>query len=213
MKIMVLADEPDRRLWDLLDRPILKEMDIILACGDLPAEYLSFLTCFTSAPILYVCGNHDESYEKKPPEGCFCVEDQVYCCKGVRILGLGGSMRYRPGLYQYTEAQMRRRVKRLSFRLWRTGGFDILMTHAPARGIGDEEHISHRGFETFLHLMDKYKPRYMVHGHMHREYTSRFKRQREYGETVVINANKSYIIEFESSAPDKRRALRNKKIR
>jgi len=197
MKIMVLADEPDRRLWELLDRQILKEVDMILSCGDLPAEYLSFLTCFTSAPVLYICGNHDESYVKAPPEGCICVEDQVYCCKGVRILGLGGSMRYRPGPYQYTEAQMRRRAKKLAFRLWRTGGFDILMTHAPARGIGDEEHIAHRGFHTFLDLMEKYSPRYMVHGHIHREYTSRFRRCTQWGNTVVVNANKSYIVELE----------------
>ncbi|MBQ4320652.1 MAG: metallophosphoesterase family protein [Oscillospiraceae bacterium] len=205
MKIMVLADEPDRRLWDLLDRQLLKEMDILIACGDLPAEYLSFLTCFTHAPVLYVCGNHDESYEKAPPEGCFCIEDQVYCCKGLRIVGLGGSMRYRPGLYQYTEAQMRRRAKQLSLKLWRTGGFDILVTHAPARGIGDEEHISHRGFQTFVDLMEKYKPAYMVHGHIHREYTSRFKRLRKCGETVVVNANKSYVIEIDDPVPQPKR--------
>ena len=202
MKIMVLADEPDRRLWDLLDRQLLMEMDILIACGDLPAEYLSFLTCFTRAPVLYVCGNHDESYEKAPPEGCFCIEDQVYCCKGVRIVGLGGSMRYRPGPYQYTEAQMRRRAKRLSLKLWRTGGFDILVTHAPARGIGDEEHIAHRGFQTFVDLMEKYKPQYMVHGHIHKEYTSCFKRLRKYGDTVVVNANKSYVIEIDDPVPE-----------
>ena len=155
--------------------------------------------------LLLLPYNHDESYEKAPPEGCFCIEDQVYCCKGLRIVGLGGSMRYRPGLYQYTEAQMRRRAKQLSLKLWRTGGFDILVTHAPARGIGDEEHISHRGFQTFVDLMEKYKPAYMVHGHIHREYTSRFKRLRKCGETVVVNANKSYVIEIDDPVPQPKR--------
>ncbi len=199
MKILVLADEPDRRLWDLLDRQLLREVEIVLSCGDLPAEYLSFLTCFTKAPVLYVCGNHDESYEAKPPEGCQCLEDKVFLCKGLRILGLGGCMRYRPGAHQYTERQMRSRVRKLRFRLWRSGGFDILVTHAPAHGVGDEEHISHRGFDTFLGLMEKYKPMYMVHGHMHQEYSYKFQRCRTYGETQVINASKSYVIEVDET--------------
>ena len=94
MKIMALADKPDKMLWDHLDKRLLEGVDLILSCGDLPAEYLSFLTCFTHAPVLYVHGNHDERYAEKPPEGCVCIEDQIYKFGGVRILGLGGSMRY-----------------------------------------------------------------------------------------------------------------------
>ena len=120
MKIMFLADQAVPTLWEYLDRRKLEGVDLILSCGDLPAEYLSFLTCFTNAPILYVHGNHDGKYENKPPEGCICIEDKVYIHEGVRILGLGGSMRYNRGAHQYTERQMKKRVRKLFFRLFFT---------------------------------------------------------------------------------------------
>lgn len=197
MKILLLSDIADKALWDYLDRRLLDGIDLILACGDLPAAYLEFLTCFTDAPILYVRGNHDASYEQKPPEGCICVEDDIYVHEGVRILGLGGSMKYRNAPNMYTERDMARRVRKLWWKLHRNKGFDILLTHAPARGIGDQDDLPHRGFEAFLKLMDRWKPRYLVHGHVHPEYAAMdFRRERQYGETAVVNAYKRYVIEI-----------------
>ena len=198
MKIMVLSDVADKALWDYLDRRLLEGVELILSCGDLPAEYLSFLTCFTDAPILYVRGNHDGGYDKRPPEGCVCVEDDIRVVGGVRVLGLGGSMRYRPDApCMYTEREMARRVRRLWWKLQRHGGFDILLTHAPARGVGDMDDLPHRGFEVFLTLMDRWQPRYHVYGHVHRNYGAlEFVRERKYGETVVVNAYKRYVIEY-----------------
>ena len=197
MKIMFLADQAVPTLWEHLDRRKLEGVDLILSCGDLPAEYLSFLTCFTYAPILYVHGNHDGKYEKKPPEGCICIEDKVYIHEGVRILGLGGCMRYNRGPHQYTERQMRQRIRRLFFRLWRTKGFDILLTHSPALGIGDDTDLAHRGFETFLHLIDKYRPRVMAHGHVHQSYRFDFKCERQRGETLVVNTCGCYVLDLD----------------
>ena len=132
MKILLLADQAEPTLWEHLDRRKLEGVELILSCGDLPAEYLSFLTCFTEAPILYIHGNHDDRYATNPPEGWECIEDMVYRYGDLRILGLGGCRLYSGGPYQYTEQQMRRRVSRLRFKLWRSGGIDILLTHAPA---------------------------------------------------------------------------------
>lgn len=196
MRILALADKADEQLWEHLDRKLLENVDLVIACGDLPADYLMFLTCFTKAPILFVHGNHDARYEKKPPEGCECIDDKIYVHDGVRILGLGGSYRYKPGPCMYTEKEMRRRVRKLWFQLWKHRGFDVLVTHAPARGIGDEEHVSHRGFAEFVRLMDKYQPKCMIHGHMHREYSAHFQRERTYGNTRIINAYKRAYIEL-----------------
>ena len=198
MKILVLADVADKALWDYLDRRLLEGVELVLSCGDLPAEYLSFLTCFTNAPILYVHGNHDKGYDTKPPEGCICVDDDIYEVGGVRVLGLGGSMRYRPDApYMFSEGEMARRVRRLRRKLRKCKGFDILLAHAPAAGLGDLEDLPHRGFQTFLDLMDRYHPRYLVHGHVHQEYCAMsFSREREYGDTKVINAYKRYLIDF-----------------
>ena len=107
-------------------------------------------------------------------------------------------MRYRPDEpYMCNEREMARRVRKLRRALRRHGGFDILLTHAPALGVGDMEDLPHRGFQAFLDLMDRYHPRYMVHGHVHQEYGAlTFTRERRYGETTVVNAYKRYVIEY-----------------
>ena len=197
MRILLLADQPEPTLWEFLDRRKLEGVDLILSCGDLPGEYLSFLTCFTHAPILYVHGNHDARYEKKPPEGCTCIEDTIYVHEGVRILGLGGSMRYRSGPHQYSEREMIRRVRRLWLKLRRHKGFDILLTHSPAYQLGDDTDLAHRGFEVFLRLIDQYAPKLMAHGHVHQSYQHNFVRVRERGETKVVNACGSYYFDLE----------------
>ncbi len=195
MKILVLSDVPSKWLWDFFEKGRLDEYDLILSCGDLPGEYLSFLVTFSKAPVLYVCGNHDH-YDRKPPEGCICIEDQIYEYNGVRILGLGGSMRYKPGDNMYTEKEMCKRVRKLFWTIRRKKGFDILLTHSPARGVNDLEDLPHRGFEIFIKLLQKYKPKYFVHGHVHLNYGGGAKRELQYLETTVVNAYEKYIIEY-----------------
>ena len=197
MRIMAIADQESKLLWDYFDKSYLEGIDLILSCGDLKPQFLSFLATFTHAPILYVHGNHDDRYEETPPDGCICIEDKIYVHNGVRILGLGGSMRYKPGNNQYTEFQMRARVWKLWLKLKYRKGFDILLTHSPAYQFNDEEHLPHRGFQVFRTLMDKYKPAYFIHGHVHLNY-GRFPRLSTYNETQVINAFEKYIFEYET---------------
>ncbi len=196
MKILVISDKEAKALWDYYEPGKLDNIDLILSCGDLAPHYLSFLATFTTAPVLYVHGNHDDCYSKTPPEGCICIEDTVYVYKGVRILGLGGSMRYKPGIHQYTQKEMTSRVKSLRFRLWRTKGFDILLTHSPAFELGDGEDVPHQGFRAFRDLLNRYHPRYFVHGHVHTNYGRRFKRLNEYEGTQIVNAYEQYLIEY-----------------
>ena len=195
MKILLLADEPDLRLWDHLDRRLLEGVELVISCGDLPGEYLSFITCFTNAPILYVHGNHDGRYEKKPPEGCICIEDRIVQFRGLRIAGLGGSMRYKPGPHQYSEKDMQKRIRKLRYRLWRSRGVDIIVAHSPIRGVGDSDDRAHRGFEALRAMVEKYKPEWFIHGHVHKNYDFRFRRERTHGDTTVVNAWTSYFIE------------------
>lgn len=197
MRILVLSDHECPALWDYFDKKKLEGIDLIISCGDLKPEYLSFLVTFTSAPVLYIHGNHDECYARTPPEGCVCIEDKIYIYKGVRILGLGGSMRYRPGLNQYSQEEMERRVKKLRYKLWRSKGFDILVTHAPAFGLNDGTDLTHTGFKVFNTLMDEYKPRYFFHGHVHLNY-GRNPRICKYGETTIVNAFERHIVDFET---------------
>ena len=199
MKILLVSDEEDKYLWDFYRPGRLKGIDLILSAGDLKAEYLSFLVTMANRPLLYVHGNHDGGYAQRPPEGCQCIDGKLVTVGGLRILGLGGSALYNGGPHQYTEKQMRRRIHRLRLTLALTSGVDIVLTHAPVRGFGDEDNMTHRGFEAFLPLLDQYKPRYLVHGHIHQRYGANRPRCYQYNETTIVNATGRYILEF----PDK----------
>ena len=196
MKILAISDYESPYLWDYFTPDKVEGVDLILSCGDLNPDYLSFLVTLSHAPVLYVHGNHDGRYEKKPPQGCVCIEDQVYNFQGVRILGLGGSMRYHNGPHQYTQAQMNLRVLKLytSLRLMR--GFDILVTHAPPHGICDTKDLAHEGFLVFNRLVDRFHPAVALHGHVHLNYGHRLHRESMLGETRVINAYDHYLFEI-----------------
>ncbi len=180
---------------------MLEGIDLIISCGDLDPRYLSFLVTFYSGPVLYVHGNHDGKYEQIPPEGCTCIEDKIFVYKGVRILGLGGSMRYKPGPHQYTEYEMKQRVARLWFKLFKKRGFDILVTHAPAYQLNDGRDLPHQGFKIFRKLMEKYRPKFFLHGHVHLSYGRDYKRYDRYEDTHIINAYERCIFDFEDDEP------------
>jgi len=196
VKILVLADEEYPAFWENYRENRLKEYDLIISCGDLNPKYLSFVVTMARAPVLYVHGNHDVSYERIPPEGCDCIEDDIVVYQGLRILGLGGCVQYRPGQHQYTEKQMRKRIAKLRFKLWWHKGVDIVVTHAPPKGIGDGDDFAHRGFQAFVDLLDKYHPKYLLHGHVHLRYGEDRTRVREYNGTQVINASEYYVLEL-----------------
>lgn len=128
MKILAISDEEVDALREYYQPGRLKDYDLIISCGDLNPAYLEFLVTVARCPLLYVHGNHDTSYAKTPPLGCDCIEDRIVVYHGLRILGLGGCRRYHPGAHQYSEKEMRKRIQRLKYRLWRMGGVDIVVT-------------------------------------------------------------------------------------
>ena len=196
MKILILSDVESKYLWDYFEKEKLEGIDLILSCGDLKPQYLSFLASFTKAPVLYVRGNHDDCYEIDPPDGCICIEDSIYNFNGLRIMGLGGSINYNNGKNQYTQNQMKKRVKRMWFKLMRNHGFDILLTHAPAAGFHEGDDRAHKGFDIFSELIDRYHPKFFIHGHVHKDYSRNFVRQDQIGDTTVINGYERFTLEI-----------------
>ena len=197
MKLLLLSDKESPGLWDYYTPGKLKGYDLILSCGDLKHDYLSFIVTMANVPLLYVHGNHDTKYAMTPPEGCTNIDDKLYIHNGLRILGLGGSPDY-GGVppYQYTEKEMRRRISRLKLKLKLAGGVDVVLTHAAAAGYGDADDYAHRGFECFNELMDKYKPKVFVHGHVHMNYGHNIPRELQRENTRIINAYEKYEIEI-----------------
>lgn len=194
MKILVISDVESSYIWDFFDKSNFKDIECVISCGDLKASYLSFLVTMLAVPVFYVHGNHDKHYLVAPPEGCDCVEDKVINFRGIRIAGLGGSIEYKEGPFQYTEAKMQKRVKKLI----RTtkGPIDILVTHSPTAGLGDDpDSHCHCGFECFYTVYDKLTPKYHLYGHNHLTYGSTSKRELAYNKIKLINGYNYYILE------------------
>lgn len=194
---MILADHKSKAIYDYYEPEKMKDIDLIISCGDLEPNYLGFFATLCPVPVLYVKGNHDDKYEERTPEGCICIEDDIFVYKGIRIMGLGGSMEYIPGASnQYTEQKMKWRVLKMKWKIWKHKGFDILVTHAPAYQVNDLEDLPHRGFVVFRTLMEKYQPKFFFHGHIHANYNRKFKREDQFGNTTVVNAYEHYVVQY-----------------
>jgi Icc-related predicted phosphoesterase len=187
--------------------------DLVLGCGDLPFDYLEYLVSRLDVPLLYVPGNHDGSLRpidttftplrtESPvlgPLGCTNVDGRLVEASGLRIAGLGGSIRYKEGPNQYTQGQMGRRALRLEvrIRLKRVSHgrkLDILMTHAPPFGLAEAKDSAHVGFVAFLRLIRHFQPALAFHGHVHAY--GRVMPERRLGATRVINVVPWRVIEI-----------------
>lgn len=200
MKILFVADEESKSLWEYYQPEKLGNPDLIISCGDLKPEYLEFLVTMAHCPLLYIHGNHDTKYIQNPPEGCICIDDALFTYHGVRILGLGGSMKYNNQElpFQCTEKQMQKRIRKRWFDLWRSHGVDILVTHSPAKDLHDLKDLPHRGFACFRNFLDIYHPALFCHGHVHLNYAS-LPRLAHYQNTVILNAYERYLYDFRES--------------
>ena len=196
MRILAVADRVEPLLYDQFDRQRFEDIDLILSCGDLPPEYLSFLLDKLNAPLYFVCGNHDFRHNTITPPGCIDLNANLINFKGINIFGLEGSRWYNGGPFQYTEREMYWKIQRLRPRIWRMGGIDILITHAPPRHIHDAEDRCHRGFNCFRWLIKKYSPRYFIHGHIHTHFTDPSQRVTIVNQTQVINTFGYHLFEI-----------------
>jgi Icc-related predicted phosphoesterase len=233
MRILVVGDVEEPLLHEHF-RPERWEgpnrIDLLLSCGDLSAEYLDFLISVFRVPGYYVAGNHDTSYLAAPPAGWDNLDGRVVVHDGLRLAGFAGCMRYtqQEQPFQFTEGQMARKAWRMRFGLWRTGGVDVVISHAapaicplayrlcpdPAGGARPCTHAQlpghleacpdapdpcHQGFLALRSVLDRYHPRYWLHGHNHLSY-ARSKRIHEVAETSVINAYGHTIVDVEPRA-------------
>jgi Icc-related predicted phosphoesterase len=185
-------------LYDRLEHQRFKGIDLVLSCGDLPPEYLAFLSGKFGVPVYFVRGNHDLRYDSKQAAGCIDLNTRLIQFQGAHILGLEGSRWYNGGPYQYTENEMRWKIRRLRLKIWWRGGVDIVVTHAPPRYIHDAEDRCHRGFKCYRWLIDKYAPPYFLHGHIHANFTDPAERITVVNHTRVINTYGHYLFEVGS---------------
>lgn len=195
MKILLISDAVSPALYDHFDDRTCADISMVISCGDLPLDYLEFIISMLNVPCYCVPGNHDEQFVGMPPPGWKILDDRIVVHDSIKILGLGGSMRYKPGPYQYSELGMKLRFLKLVPKLWlHKNKIDILVTHAPAYKLGDLEG-PHRGFKVFRSIIENYKPKYHLHGHVHLNYCQNV-RTIKHDQTEIINGYEYYKFEY-----------------
>jgi len=187
VRVLAVSDEIDEALWAGVG--VARGAELVLACGDLPFDYLDYLMNALDVPLVFVPGNHDPDVSgyrtsrtgltlraglpaRSPwPDGAVNADGRIVDAGGLRLAGLGGCLRYRDGPNQYTDGQQARRAWVLRWRAWRQGlrdgkGVDVLLTHAPPRGIGDGDDAPHQGFAALHSLVARLQPTLLLHGHV-----------------------------------------------
>ena len=198
VRILAITDEVDGRLYNPALAARRGNVDLVLSCGDIPPYYIDFVASMVGAPVFGVHGNHDGSLIRRAadghPDGWGMGElhGRVIEEQGLLIGGFDGSLRYNGGSYQFTEQGMRQEVARMMPQLllnrMRYGRYlDILVTHAPPRGIHDDTDITHRGFNSFLWFIHTFRPAYLLHGHTHR-YINSLPFRTRFDHTTIVNA-------------------------
>ncbi|HUX41971.1 MAG TPA: metallophosphoesterase [Rectinemataceae bacterium] len=211
MKILCIADEVDPLVYSPRIKERFGDVDLVLGAGDLPSEYLDFISSMLNCPLLYVEGNHD-AHERPnplswarfafpPEEGARNIGFRIIREGGLTILGLPGSLRYNRGPNQFSDFSMALRIVALAPRLlleriFRGRALDIVLTHASPQGIQDRDDPCHRGFRSYTRLIHFWKPRWFVHGHVHL-YDLAEERASSVEGTTVVNAFGHWIIETE----------------
>jgi Icc-related predicted phosphoesterase len=198
MRILALSD----RIIPFIYSPQVcnrcKDVDWIVGCGDLPYYYLEYVSNALNVPLFFVRGNHDPLIEyshqdgRRGPEGGSDLHCRSLSVDGGLVAGIEGCLRYRPGHFQYTQAEMWGRVFRLVpgllfNRIVYGRALDCFVTHAPLWGIHDSSDLPHQGIKAFRWLVEVFKPAIHIHGHIH-TYRPDTQRETQLGLTRVINA-------------------------
>ncbi|MEE4166749.1 MAG: metallophosphoesterase [Desulfocapsaceae bacterium] len=192
MNVLCVSDVVVKELVDSQHDPGMK-VDLIIACGDLPPEYLRSLHYRFAVPLFFVLGNHDIRHDTAPA-GCINITGRIVSHQDVNVLGFSGSRWYNGNQNQYREHEMRSQIRRLWLRLWLLKHLDVVVTHAPPRRVHDGEDRCHKGFNCYNTLIRRHAPRYFIHGHIHRQFADESERVSMVGETAVINTYGYHLL-------------------
>ena len=166
MRLLAVSDEIEEQLLDGRTAASTGHVDLLIGCGDLPADYLDALSCRYSAPLVFVRGNHDPPDRQGGyPLGAE-IDGRVVREGELLIAGLEGSRRYSDGPHQYREWQMRNKVLGLRLRL-RRRRLDVLITHGPPAGVHEGSDRAHQGLTAVRRAVDWMRPQVLLHGHVH----------------------------------------------
>ena len=198
IRILAVSDQFDHALEDDRSRRAVGPIDLIIGCGDLDCDDLSFLADGFNAPIVYVLGNHDASARW---EACsaYCPDaittTAAYYEAGLAIVGLTWPGRRGPGAPR-SELGAWSQALRLALRRLGRAEPLILISHVPPLGAGDIASPAgyHRGFRGYSWLMRRLRPPLWLHGHTPLAAMSDWHIQK--GPTMLVNVTGAVVIEI-----------------
>ncbi len=197
MKILSLSDVVLDTVYSTVIKNRFGDVDIVIGCGDMPYYYLEFVVDMLNKPTYFVRGNHanvveySQLGERTHPHGAIDLHRKVVNGRGLIIAGIEGGLRYRPGPFMYTQGEMWTHVLGLAPKLMnnflRNGRFlDIFVTHSPAWGLQDRDDLPHQGIKAFRWLIQVFKPKIHLHGHIHL-YRQDEQYKMNFGNTLIVN--------------------------
>jgi Icc-related predicted phosphoesterase len=205
MKFLCVAEHIDSFVFSKHIKERFPNIDAVLCAGDVPLEYIDYLASAFEKPVFYVVGDHHFYTETKQLPIAQAVDflcaKKTIAGKTVLIAGASGSLRHNNNPAQYTDSQMSLRLlallPSLLFNKIRYGRYlDIFLTHVPPKDINDFEESAFRGFPCYKRFIERFKPKFHVHGHIHL-YNQKDPRVTAHGSTTVVNASGHYVIEID----------------
>ncbi|MGJ9421685.1 metallophosphoesterase family protein [Aeromicrobium sp. CF3.5] len=197
VRMLAIADEVDPLLSDARLRSLIP--DLVVSAGDLPWDHLEHVVSVTGAPALFVPGNHEPpsgAGEMTAPPGMRSLDGAVVEVAGLRLAGLGGCVRYNGGDHQYTQEEYEARAAALCSAVESAGEpLDVLVTHTPPLGLGDDTDPSHRGIAALHAVIERLCPTWHLHGHLHPH--GMHKPDRALGATTIRNVIPWSLLEIE----------------
>jgi hypothetical protein len=199
IRLLAVSDQIDPVLEDERSRRRIGPIDLIVGCGDLDCDDLSFLADGFNAPLVYVLGNHDSD---KRWEACaaYCpdaIRDTAVRHEvGLSIAGLTWPGRRGPQAPRSERAAWNQSL-RLALRRFRRREPLIMLSHVPPRGAGDIPKSGagyHLGFRGYSWLMGRLRPPLWLHGHTPMAAATEWHLQ--CGPTTVVNVTGAVLIEI-----------------
>lgn len=196
-RLLAVSDERERALSDERNRRNIEPVDVIVGCGDLEPDYLSFLGDAFRAPLLYVRGNHDQggAWEHGQQVVPVPLGGRLEEVGGVSFGGLGWPSRL-DGHARRDEASAWRQALALYLRTRLAGRRPaVIVSHVPPYGLGDTPADPyHTGFNAYLWLCRRLQPVLWLHGHTTLAAAENWRTQ--LGRTTLVNVTGAAVIEL-----------------
>jgi uncharacterized protein len=184
VRLLVLSDEES---W----LPVAALMhshrpDVVLTLGDLEPDVLDPLGRFPGVPTFGVYGNHDDG-RYLDATNTTNLHLRSASIDGITFAGFEGCVRYTPeARLQYSQREASKLARKVP-------PADVLISHAPPRGIHEEpDDRAHEGFDALRDYVERVAPRLHLHGHT----PAPPRRPRRLGSTLVVHVVGHAVIDI-----------------